>query len=53
VYSAGESGVGDAGNVLFGSTMDQLTARLGGIFVYMEHRYYGQSIPKNADFVRL
>jgi hypothetical protein len=53
VYNGGESGIEDAGNALFDSTMAQLAERLGGIFVYMEHRYYGESTPKNADFVRL
>ncbi|KAI8967616.1 peptidase S28 [Mycotypha africana] len=43
--NAGEAEVKSASVVLFNTTMAQLTERLNGIFVYMEHRFYGESTP--------
>lgn len=45
VTNAGEAAVTDAAYVMFNSTVAQLARRLGGIFVYMEHRFYGASGP--------
>jgi hypothetical protein len=51
VSNGGEGAIEDASSTIFGSTMVQLAERLGGIFVYMEHRYYGQSTPEKSEFV--
>lgn len=52
--NAGEVAVDDAAHVIFNSTVAQLAQRLGGIYVYMEHRFYGSSGPKvNAYTLRI
>ncbi|CEP18850.1 hypothetical protein [Parasitella parasitica] len=43
--NAGEAAVDDASYAIFNSTIAQLAQRLGGIFIYMEHRFYGSSGP--------
>ncbi|KAL9542452.1 hypothetical protein MBANPS3_008610 [Mucor bainieri] len=47
--NAGEAAVTDAAYVMFNSTVAQLAQRLGGIFVYMEHRFYGASGPSDFE----
>ncbi|CAO0791851.1 unnamed protein product [Mucor circinelloides] len=47
--NAGEAAVTDAAYVMFNSTVAQLARRLGGIFVYMEHRFYGASGPSDLE----
>lgn len=49
VTNAGEAAVTDAAYVMFNSTVAQLAQRLGGIFVYMEHRFYGASGPNVSN----
>lgn len=53
VSNGGEGAVENPGDTIFDSVMAQLAERLEGIFVYMEHRYYGESTPKNLDYVRV
>ncbi|KAI9481590.1 MAG: peptidase S28 [Benjaminiella poitrasii] len=47
LYNGGEDAVDDVAYILGNSTMSQLTARLNGILVCMEHRFYGTSAPAN------
>ncbi|KAI8640663.1 serine carboxypeptidase S28-domain-containing protein [Parasitella parasitica] len=47
--NAGEAAVDDANYAIFNSTIAQLAQRLGGIFIYMEHRFYGSSGPDDFE----
>ncbi|KAI7899923.1 peptidase S28 [Cokeromyces recurvatus] len=50
LYNGGEDEVDNVSYVLLNSTMSQLTQRLNGILIYMEHRFYGLSKPTVANF---